>query len=54
MQDYYLLHQFLLEPAKILFLNNAINHGILGPLSRTGNEMVNPSSSYLRQILALV
>jgi PTS system mannitol-specific IIC component len=26
------LASFLIEPAKVLFLNNAINHGVLGPL----------------------
>ena len=26
---------FLIEPAKVLFLNNAINHGVLGPLGVT-------------------
>jgi PTS system mannitol-specific IIC component len=29
------LAAFVIEPAKILFLNNAINHGVLGPLGVT-------------------
>ncbi len=28
----------IIEPAKVLFLNNAINHGVLGPLGRGGGR----------------
>ena len=39
------LANVLIEPAKVLFLNNAINHGILGPLaldqaSQTGRSII--------------
>ncbi|WP_169087647.1 PTS mannitol transporter subunit IICB [Paenibacillus sp. PL91] len=39
------LANVLIEPAKVLFLNNAINHGILGPLaldqaSQTGKSII--------------
>jgi mannitol PTS system EIICBA or EIICB component len=38
----------IVEPAKVLFLNNAINHGVLGPLG------VNESSSAGRSVLFMI
>ncbi|MCW1004795.1 PTS mannitol transporter subunit IICBA, partial [Streptococcus anginosus] len=41
------LANVLIEPAKILFLNNAINHGILTPLGSAQVAEVGKSVLYL-------
>lgn len=41
------LASIFIEPAKILFLNNAINHGILGPLGLAQFETLGKSVYYL-------
>ncbi len=37
----------LIEPAKVLFLNNAINHGVLGPLGAVESEDVGRSILFM-------
>jgi len=41
------LANILIEPAKVLFLNNAINHGILGPLALDQASKVGQSVIYM-------
>lgn len=41
------LANILIEPAKVLFLNNAINHGILGPLALDQASKVGQSIIYM-------
>nr|WP_246422042.1 PTS mannitol transporter subunit IICB [Nocardiopsis mwathae] len=41
------LVSLLVEPAKVLFLNNAVNHGILGPLGATDAAETGQSIAFL-------
>ena len=41
------LINIIIEPAKVLFLNNAINHGVLGPITLEESQRIGKSILFM-------